>query len=115
VTPARGYIEQLVATLPPGQRRVAGALIGVAMAPTYRAVADHLGLSLGTVHRHLGRIRRRHPALYGELMCVRHAQLAERHREAQRRAECRSATWHRSQSARRYYYRFGRWPWECRG
>src|SRR5215204_5316303 len=77
MTPARRYIEQLLVTLPLGQRRVAEALIGVATAPTYRPVAGQLGLSLGTAHRHLGRIRRGQPAVYGELMGVRRAQLAE--------------------------------------
>jgi hypothetical protein len=50
-------VAALLATLPAGQRRVAEMLIGSADAPTYPAVAAALSLHVGTVHRHLARIR----------------------------------------------------------
>jgi len=37
-----------------------------------------------------------------------------RHVLAIQRANEHSAIWHRHQANRRYYYRFGRWPWERR-
>ena len=99
-------------TLPPGQRRVAEALVGGAAAPTYDQVAAALGLHVGTVLGYLNRIRERRPEVYAELRELRRRQLADRHRSALRRAAEHSRRWHRRQANRRYYYRFGRWPWE---
>jgi hypothetical protein len=104
-------IGALLAMLPAGQRRVAEALIASGDAPTYPAVAIALGLHVGTVHRHLARIRERHPDVYAALMAERRRQLAVRHERAVLRAEAHSRSWHRRQANRRYYYRFGRWPW----
>jgi hypothetical protein len=101
--------------LPPGQRRVAVALVETGTAQSYPAVAAALGVHLGTVHRHLGRVRARHPALYAALMAERARQLATRHTAALARAAAHSEQWHRRQANRRYYYRYGRWPWERRG
>lgn len=104
----------MLRALPDGQRRVALALIGQPAAPTYQQVADALGVHVGTVHRHLGRVRAARPELYARLMAERRQQLAERHDRAVERAERRSRAWHRRQANRRYYQRFGRWPWEPR-
>lgn len=101
-----------VAALSAGQKRAALALIAGTAARTYPEAAEVAGVSLGTLHTHLRRLRRRDPDLYGALMEVRAYQLAERHRAALQRAERRSQEWHRRAAARRYYYRFGVWPWE---
>jgi hypothetical protein len=71
-------------------------------APTYPALAASLGLSLGSVHTHLRRIRLLHPAVWEELMAERGRQLADRHTEAVARAEQHSREWHRRQANRRY-------------
>src|SRR5262249_26368375 len=47
----RKQLARLLDTLPPGRRRVAAALITDDCAPTYRAVAARLALSL--LHSHL--------------------------------------------------------------
>ena len=101
-----------LATLPPGQRRVAEALVGGEVAPTYEQTADALGLHVGTVLGYLNRIRERRPDAHADLMALRRRQLGEWHRVALRRAAEHSRRWHRKQANRRYYYRFGRWPWE---
>ena len=88
-------IERLTG-LPAGQRSVATALIDAGRARTYSKVAALLGLHLGTVHRHLGRIRLRHPEVYDALMRARASQLTERHREVLERARSQRAAWHRN-------------------
>src|SRR5437763_2140608 len=75
-----------LAGLPPGQQRVARALLATGTAPSYPALAAALSLHLGTVHRHLGRVRARHPALYATLMAERARHLAARHAAALERA-----------------------------
>ncbi len=107
-----GALLDLLATLPPGRRRVALALIGSQEAPTYPEVAAALGIHLGSVHQHLRRIRLQHPGVYGAVMRERTRQLVERHTQALSRADDHSRNWHRKQSNRRYYHRFGRWPWQ---
>lgn len=107
-------LAALCGTMPAGRGRVALALVVSETAPTYRRVADALGISLGTVHRHLKRVRDLHPEVYGALMGERQRQLAARHEEAEQRAAAHSECWHRSQANRRYYYRFAHWPWESR-
>src|SRR5690242_2635141 len=87
-------LARLLATLPGGRRRVAKALIADDCGRTYVAVAQQLGLHVGTVHQHLRRIRRRHPNVYSALMRERARQLAERHRRACARAEAHSREWH---------------------
>jgi hypothetical protein len=84
------------------------------MAPTYDQVAEYLGLHVGTVLSYLNRIRVRRPEVYADLMLLRGRQLGERHLGALKRAAAHSAAWHRKQANRRYYRRFGRWPWEGR-
>jgi len=108
---ARGAARELaglLATLPPGRRRVAIALIADDSGPTYPAVAAKLGLHLGTVHRHLLRIRRRNPKVYVAVMNARSRQLAERHREARARAEAHSKQWH-AMTRGRYLYDLYLW------
>jgi len=100
----------MLASLPEGRRRVAEALIADG-GRTYPAVAALLGVHLGTVHQHLRRIRRLHPKVYAALRQARAGQLAQRHTQAIARAEAHSRRWHRAQANRRFYYRFGRWPW----
>src|SRR5207248_1272927 len=76
-------VKAIFAKLPPGQRRVAEALIdGDEYGRTYREVAELLQLSGGTVRRHLARIRANHPTIYAGLMKIRAGQLAERHARA---------------------------------
>ena len=108
-------LAAMLATLPGGRRRVAEALVGGTVAPTYTAVAAQLGISLGTVHRHLQRTRLRHPAVHAALVDERRRQLTARHDRAIERAISRSRRWHRRQANRRYFERFGCWPWEPRG
>ncbi len=100
-------LAALLAALPPGQRRVAEALMAEPAGRTYPQVAALLGVHLGTVHRHLARIRRRHPAAYRALLAVRADQLAGRHTRAVAGAKAQRAR-------RRYIHRHlhGREPWE---
>jgi hypothetical protein len=85
--------------IPDGQRRVITALLAEPGGRTYPATAAALGLHLGTVHRHLARVRERHPHTYAVVMAHRAAQLAtgqertvatRRGRRAQRRAAHRA-------------------------
>jgi hypothetical protein len=117
LSPARTPLDaKLLATwqaqLPAAQFRVVQALVGDGRWPTRRAVAEHLGVHLGTVHIHLARIKRDRPALWREIDQVRRNQRAERHRTAVKRERARSERWHRKQGARRFRERFGRYPWE---
>jgi len=101
-------------SLPVGQRRVAETLVGGGAARTYGEVAALLGIHVGSVHVHLRRIRERHPEVYAALMTERARQLGKRHEAAEARAAEHSRRWHRIQANRRYYYRFGCWPWDAR-
>ncbi|MBI3910333.1 MAG: hypothetical protein HY320_05295 [Armatimonadetes bacterium] len=99
-----------------GQEPVRAAwlpLIGGAEARTYAEAAVVMG-PYG-LHTHLR--RRRFPEAYAAVMEVRWAQLAERHREAEAlaRVEAHSREWFLRQRNRRFYYRFGYWPWQRRG
>lgn len=88
-----------LAGIPDGQRRVIVALLAEPVGRTYPATAAALGLHLGTVHRHLARLRERHPRVYANVMAHRAAQLttgqertaqATKGRRAQRRAAHRA-------------------------
>lgn len=105
-------LPALLAALPPGRRRVAEALVVEEDAPTYPQVAEALGVHLGTVHTHLRRLRLLHPEVWEAVTAERQRQLWERHAGAVARADAHSREWHRKQANRRYYYRFGFWPWE---
>lgn len=96
----------------PGQRRVVESLLSSKHAVTYGGVAARLGISVGTVYTHLRRLRLRSPTLYEAVMDIRRHQLEARHVLAVWRAQMHSDQWHRAQSARRHYRRFGCWPHE---
>ncbi len=98
--------------LPAGQRRVAATLIGGSKARTYAEVAKKLELSLGTVYEQLRRIRLNHPELYAALMELRRKQLEHRHVAALAKDAAHSKQYFRRKANRRYYERFGYWPWE---
>ena len=98
--------------LPPGQRRVAEALLEGQEARTYAGVAERLELSLGTVYEHLRRVRRNHPELYAALMVYRKGQLEQRHVAALAKDTAHSKRYFKRRANRRYYERFGYWPWE---
>ena len=97
----------LLVAVPAGQRRVAEALVADPYGRTYPEVAATLGLHVGTVHRHLGRIRRRHPAVYAALSAKRAEQLDARHQKTLARR--RTKRWQR-----RYLHLhvYGCEPWE---
>ena len=99
-------LNLLLATLPPGRRRVAMALLADPAGRTYRAVAAQLGVHLGTVHQHLRRIRQRHPEVHAAVIKERQRQLAARHRKALARAKAHSQLWHKMTRGR-YLYDFG--------
>jgi DNA-directed RNA polymerase specialized sigma24 family protein len=84
----------LLATLPPGRRRVAMALVADDRGRTYPEVAEILGVHLGSVHQHLRRIRLRHPKIYATIMKARARQLRARHRQALAREKAHSKRWH---------------------
>ena len=114
-TPHSDDLGALLATLPPGQRRVAEALVGGGAAVTYPAVAAVLGVHVATMKKHLTRIRKRRPAVYGVLMGLRRAQLAQRHREALARQAAHSEAWARRKSRFMYWVLHGHpapawWP-----
>jgi hypothetical protein len=100
--PRPTQLSLLLDTLPPGQRLVAAALVDDEAGLTYREVATILGLSLGTVHQHLRRIRLRRPLVYSALMKLRARQLKARHRGALARAKAHSKRWH-TLLRRRYF------------
>jgi transposase len=91
-----GWPNELIrslATLPPGRRRIAWALLADPCGATYSEVALRLGLHLGTVYQHLRRIRRLHPQVYAVLMATRSRQLEERHERALARAKAHTNRW----------------------
>ena len=98
--------------LPPGQRRVAEALLEGKEARTYGGVAERLELSIGTVYEHLRRVRLNHPELYAALMSHRREQLEQRHTAALAKDAAHSKRYFKRRANRRYYERFGYWPWE---
>lgn len=100
-------LAALLATLPAGQRRVAEAFVAAPWGRTRGETAAALGVHVGTVHRHLARIRARRPVAYAALMAARREQLAGRHDRALSRAKTRRAT-------RRYICQhvYGCEPWE---
>lgn len=105
-------LTRLCEELPPRQQEAALLLTSGQPALTYPEAAGQMGVSLGTLYTHLKRIRDGHPELYALLMEARKKRLGARHALAVARAEAHSRQWHRKQANRRYYYRFGHWPWE---
>ena len=103
--PERGVskeLTRLLATLPPGRRRVATALIADNRGRTYPEVAEKLGIHLGTVHQHLRRIRLRHPEAYAAVRKARARQLAARRRQALARAKAHSKRWNEITKGRHF-------------
>ena len=100
-------LAALLAALPAGQRRVAEALVADPFGRSYPEVAAALRLHVGTVHRHLGRVRRRHPAVYAALMATRAQQLDARHERALARR--RTKRW---QQRYLHWHVYGCEPWE---
>lgn len=113
-TESAGHAALLAALggVPSGRARVALALVAGRDAPTYPEVAARLGIGLETVHTHLKRLRAGHPDVYAAVMAERARQLAQRHRAALARDAAHSRRWHRKQANRRFYARYGYWPWE---
>ncbi len=108
----RAALLAVLGGLPPGRARVALALIVPRDAPTYFEIAARLGIGLGTVHTHLKRLRAGQPDVYAAVMAERAQSLARRHRAALARDAAHSRRWHRKQANRRFYTRYGHWPWE---
>jgi hypothetical protein len=86
-------VEQ-VAALPRRQREVVEQWVGVTPAPTYRLVAERLGISLGTVYEHLKRVRDGYPTLYDRLYELRQAARRERSHAATLRQHLRTHAWY---------------------
>jgi hypothetical protein len=70
-----------------GQLRAVLALIGGDKARTYREAGRLCGTGLGTLYKHLHRIRQKHPELYKAVMDIRSMQLMDRHEAAVERAK----------------------------
>jgi predicted ArsR family transcriptional regulator len=92
-------LARLLRTVPPGGRRVASALLADPDGRTYAAVAEELGIHLGTVHQHLRRLRLRHPQVYAAVMAERRRQLARRHEQALARADAHNKDRYRKKPA----------------
>lgn len=96
-----------------GQRRIIATLLSPRLeTPTYKRVADKLNLSLSTVYEQLRRVREHHPDLYQQIMLIRKAQLAKRHKKALKRAEAHSKQYFRRRYNREYKEKYGFYPWE---
>ena len=103
-------IAAAVQELPAGQRRTVEGLIGAGYAVTYAQAAQRAGVSMGTLHTHLRRVREGYPILYSAVMGVRARQLGVRHSSAMLRAAEHSKVWHRKRANVRFFKRFGYWP-----
>ena len=103
-------LRKMLNRLAPRQRAVAEALVSEGSAVTYQEVADTLGIHLGTVHRHLQRVRENHPDVYAALMQLRAWQRGIRHYRAIEREKAHSRAWFRRKRTRRYFRRYGHWP-----
>ena len=108
-------LRKMLKKLPPRQQAVAEALVSEGSAVTYQEVADTLGIHLGTVHRHLQRVRENHPDVYAALMQLRAWQRGVRHYRAIERAMAHSRAWFRRKRTRRYVRRYGHWPYQRMG
>jgi AcrR family transcriptional regulator len=79
---------------------------------TYRGAAEALGVGVGTIYRHLDRVRKRKPEVYRLLMAERYDQVADRYVEALARLRQRADRWRLKQRNRAYFRAAGRWPRE---
>jgi hypothetical protein len=109
------YVRWRIRTeLPRGQARVALGLLCLPEDPVaYTDVSAAFGISLGTVHTHMRRIRQRRPDLYGEIMAERRRQLSARHDLVVAKRRRRSLLWARRRRAAEYRKAHGIWPWEA--
>jgi transposase len=97
-----------------GQRRVVEALLDAGRGvPTYKGVAEKLGVALGSVYTHLKRVRDNYPDLYDVVMLERKKQLAKRHQQALSRAERHSRQYFRRKWNREFQEKHGYYPWEA--
>ena len=85
------------------------ALIGGEQARTYLDAAKIAGMSLGTMHTHVRRVRQNHPKLYQALRKVRMAQLAVRHHNAIDNARAHTSAWFRRVRRNERYLLSGFW------
>ena len=72
--------------LPAGQLRAVDGLVGGDRARIYVEASEIAGMSLGTLHTHLRRVRINHPVIHKAIYRRRRSQLRERHSEAVARA-----------------------------
>ena len=72
--------------LPAGQLRAVDGLVGGDRARTYTEASEIAGMSLGTLHTHMRRVRINHPVTHKAIYRRRRSQLRERHSEAVARA-----------------------------
>jgi hypothetical protein len=88
--PSSQVAASQIDALPMGQRRVVEALLAGESGRTYPDAAGALGIHLGTLHAHLARIRKRHPATYDAIM-AKAAEEREYQRGVRRLAAYREA------------------------
>ena len=86
--------------LTPGQRRVLLAFDNRSPDCTYASVAASLSLHVGTVKRHLSRIRASSPEAYRAFQTMRGEQLGARQVRSASRANAHSRRWFRGKRAR---------------
>ncbi len=98
-----------LSSLPEGQRRAVLALIGGELARTYPDAAKIAGVSLGTMHTHVRRVRQNHPELYQAIRKVRKDQLAVRHHNAIDNARAHTREWFRRVRRNERYLLSGYW------
>jgi hypothetical protein len=99
-----------LAGVTPGQHRAVVALLSSLTGHTYAETADALGIRVGSLHRHLSRLKAAQPALYAAMMLHRVAQPDARHEASQGRRTVSRAAYRAI-----YRQRFVREPWErCR-
>jgi uncharacterized protein (DUF2237 family) len=96
-----------LAGVTPGQCRAVVALLAIPTGCTYTEAAEAMGIHVGSLHRHLARLRAARPALYAAVMQHRAAQLDARHEASAGRRVAARATYRAT-----YRGRWGREPWE---
>ncbi|MBI3910332.1 MAG: sigma-70 region 4 domain-containing protein [Armatimonadetes bacterium] len=101
LTHGRATAAAIRRRLPSGrQRQIVSVML---LAPlgdlTYPQIARFLEMSLGTLHTHLRRLKRRDPELHAWLMNLRRAQAEARHAAARERQRRRKQEWRRRRRA----------------
>ncbi len=84
-----------LSTLSEGQRKSVLALIGGDRARTYSEAAESAGISLGSLHTYLARVRKNHPKVYERVMKVRRKRLSQRHRLSELNRKAHTRAWFR--------------------